>query len=84
MNGTHPFGDVRRGFDDNLAAALFKFALIERYCWEQISALEVERIFADGPAVEHLIHHQKSHAIAQIEKFRRRRIVGGSYRIDPK
>ena len=41
--------------------------------------LKVEMIivgyFSDGPAVEQFIHHQKSHAIAQIEELRRRRIV---------
>src|SRR5215472_2672612 len=41
----------------------------------------IERILADCPGVEHLIHHQKSHAVRQIKKFGRRRIVRGANRI---
>jgi hypothetical protein len=41
-----------RGFDDELAAGAFKLALIERYCREQVSAHEVERIFAETPALK--------------------------------
>ena len=36
-----------RGFDDELTASLFKLTLIERYCREEISAREVEQIFAE-------------------------------------
>lgn len=36
-----------RAFDDELALSLFKLALIERYCREQISASDVENIFAE-------------------------------------
>ena len=38
--------------DDELAAALFKLALIEQYCREEISAREVERFFAETPALK--------------------------------
>jgi hypothetical protein len=43
---------VGRGFDDELAAALFKFALIQRYCREEVSAREVEQIFAETPVLK--------------------------------
>ena len=35
-------------------------------------------VFAHSPAIEHLVHHQKAHAIAQIQKLRCRRIVRGA------
>ena len=38
-------------------------------------ALSAQGVLAHRPAVEQLVHHQKSHAIAQIEKLRRGRIV---------
>src|SRR5215831_4883232 len=41
----------------------------------------IVRILADGPGVEHLIHHQKSHSVRQIKKFGRRRIVRSTNRI---
>jgi hypothetical protein len=41
-----------RGFDDELAASLFKLALIERYCFEEISARDVQQIFAEIPALK--------------------------------
>src|SRR5215471_663850 len=41
----------------------------------------IVRILADCPGVEHLIHHQKSHAVSQIKKFGRRRIVRSANRV---
>ena len=41
-----------RGFDDDVAAALFKVALITRFCCNQISRDEVERIFVRTPALK--------------------------------
>src|SRR5258705_4477965 len=41
-------------------------------------------ILRNGPAVEHFIHNQKAHAVAQVEKLRRRRIVGGADSVDAK
>ena len=38
-------------------------------------------IFCDRPAVEQLVHHQKTHAVAQIQKLRRGRIVRGADRV---
>ena len=35
-------------------------------------------ILADGPAIEHLVHHQKAQAVAQIEELRGGRIMGGA------
>ena len=34
-------------------------------------------ILAHGPAVEHFVHDQKPQPVAQIEKLRRGRIMGG-------
>ena len=47
-----PLSTNTRGFDDELAVALFKLALIERFCREEISAFEVQQIFADTPALK--------------------------------
>src|SRR5713226_4329719 len=38
----------------------------------------------NGPAIEQFIHHEKAHAIAQIEKLGRRRIVRGADGVDTK
>ena len=35
-------------------------------------------ILGHSPAIEHFVHHQKSHAVAQIEKLRRGRVVRGA------
>src|SRR5215831_13297604 len=35
-------------------------------------------VLGDGPAVEHLVHHQQPDAVAQIKKVGRGRIVGGA------
>ncbi len=41
----------------------------------------VERIFSHRPAIEKFVHHQEAHAVAKIEKLRRRRIVRRANRI---
>src|SRR5687768_3105006 len=42
----------------------------------------VVRCFCHSPTVEHLIHHQKSHTVTQVEKLRRWRIMGRPNRVD--
>ena len=37
--------------------------------------------FLAGPLIESLIHHKKSHLVAEIEKLRRRRIMTGAKRV---
>src|SRR6266536_5275461 len=41
-------------------------------------------VFRNGPTVEHFIHNQKPHAVAQFKEFRRGRIVRGANRVDTK
>jgi hypothetical protein len=44
--------------------------------------LEIEVIvvwaFRHGPAVKEFVHYHQSHAVAQVEKFRRRRVMRGA------
>ena len=44
--------------------------------------LSVQAGFSDRPAIKHLVHHEKSHAVAQIKKFRGGRIVRGADGVD--
>src|SRR5262249_9123573 len=39
-------------------------------------------VLSDGPAVEEFVHHEKSFTIAEIEEFRRGRIVGSANGVD--
>src|SRR4029079_3508520 len=42
----------------------------------------VVRVLSHGPGVKHFVHHQEPHAVAQVEKLRRRRIVCSANCID--
>jgi len=50
--------------------------------------LEVEvvvvGVFGDGPAVEHLVHDEEAHAVAEVEELRRGWVVGGADCVDTK
>ena len=39
-------------------------------------------IFADGPAVEHLVHDEEAHAVGEVEELGRGRVVGGADGVD--
>ena len=43
----------------------------------------IVRVFARHPAIKGLVHHDKTHAIAQIQKLRCGRIVAGADGVDP-
>ena len=42
----------------------------------------VEFVFADEPAVEHFVHDEEAHAVAEVEEFGSGRVVGGADGVD--
>ncbi len=53
---------------------------IARVCLGPLTEIEVvvAGVFGHRPHIEHLVHHQESHAVAEVEEFGGDRVVGGT------